>query len=86
MQTNKIHVLSNVYWCELNYVLVIFLKSRHRPVIVIRAVIGSEGRWKLIIIFKLQNALCDWSIIKKHGKEIIYLLHVLKQHFTAFVY
>ena len=44
----------------------------HRRVNVKRAVIGSEGGWKLDTIFESCKVFHDWSIIKQ-GK-ILYLL------------
>ena len=43
----------------------------HRPVIVIRAVIGSKGGWKFSTIFSSCKVFHDWSM--KLG-NIFYLL------------
>ena len=44
----------------------------HRPVIVKRAVIGSEGGWKLSTIFLSCKVIHGWSIINLGN--ILYLL------------
>ena len=59
MHTFNINVLLNVYWFEFNDFLGPLTENvmalGHRPVFVIRAVIGSKDGWKLGTIFKLKG-------------------------------
>ena len=50
----------------------------HRPVIVKRAVIGSEGGWKLSTIFLSCKVFHGWSII-----NLGYILYLLDGHIFA---
>ena len=57
MHTNNINVLKNVYLFELRAILghlsEMVRSLGHRPLIVKRVVIGSQGGWKLSTIFML---------------------------------